>query len=57
MGSITVLVEGARLGVDKAEIPKTRKKVRPADTLAKGESIQANLKSHTSSRPVPSDER
>jgi hypothetical protein len=27
MGSIAVLVEGARLGVDKAEIPKIKKKV------------------------------
>jgi hypothetical protein len=27
MGSTTVLVEGARLGIDEAEIPKIKKKV------------------------------
>jgi hypothetical protein len=60
MGSITVLVEGARLGVDKTEIPKIGKEVRPEDTLARGDSDVPILKSLTSSRrpfALPTDGR
>jgi hypothetical protein len=34
MGSITVLVEGARLGVDEASIPMIKKKVRVLEALS-----------------------